>query len=395
MLVPPCGPLRAELENVAAALTRSDPARALKWLEGQAARRLLAALAARTGPVTHAALDQIGSAKGTAYLRAALVDTGALPGRDEHLAAFERWLPGALRQVGDDQDRRIVRSYATWEPLRRLRRQSSRHPLNHGQQMLARCDVQAAIRLAAWLHARNLSVSTCQQDDIDHWLTSPEPGRHQARNFLTWCTSRGHASNVEIRSASRASSRAVTVPDADHRWTIARNLLHDPGHDAVDRVAGCLVLLYAQPLTRIAVLTLADVHDAPVAMSLSPGTDPVEVPEPLAGLIRELTARRRGHTAIGLTDDSPWLFPGGLPGMPISPQRLGARLTSLGIPARAGRTAALIDLAGQLPATVLSKLLGLSPGTAALWNHAAGNTRAGYAAQVARRSAPVMSSLAP
>jgi hypothetical protein len=48
----------------------------------------------------------------------------------------------------------------------------------------------------------------------------------------------------------------VTLPGADHRWIIARDLLHGPGHDAVDRVAGCLVLLYAQPLTRIAVLTL-------------------------------------------------------------------------------------------------------------------------------------------
>jgi hypothetical protein len=70
-------------------------------------------------------------------------------------------LPGALRKVADDQDRRIICSYATWGPLRRLRRQSSRHPLNHGQQMVARSDVQPAIRLAGCLRDRRLSLAAC------------------------------------------------------------------------------------------------------------------------------------------------------------------------------------------------------------------------------------------
>lgn len=383
----PGQPMRAELAPVAAALTRGDPALALKWLESQAARRLLTALADRSGPVTHDALDQLGPAKTTAYLRAALVDAGTLSWRDQYLAAFERWLPGALGGVADSEDRRIIRSYATWGPLRRLRRQSSRRPLNHSRQAVARCDIQAAIRLSGWLRARKLSLRTCQQDDIDQWLTSAEPGRHQARNFLAWCNSRGYSRNTEIPAGLRHSARTVTTPDADRRWNLARDLLHGPGHDTVDRVAGCLVLLYAQPLTRIATLTLAHASETPSGLSLSLGSDPVDIPEPLARLVRELTARRRGHTAIGCADDSTWLFPGGQPGRPISPQRLGARLTRLGIPARAGRTTALINLAGQLPATTLSRLLGINLATATLWNQAAGNTRAGYAAQVARRSA--------
>jgi hypothetical protein len=58
--------------------------------------------------------------------------------------------------------------------------------------MVARSDVQSAIRLAGWLRDRRLSLAACQQDDIDQWLTSPEPGRFLARNFLAWCTSRGY-----------------------------------------------------------------------------------------------------------------------------------------------------------------------------------------------------------
>jgi hypothetical protein len=154
MLSPPGGPVRAELEPVTAALTRGEPELALKWLEGQAARKLLPVLAAGKGSVTHDALDKLGPARSTAYLRAALVAAGVLPWRDEHLAAFERWLPGALAKVSDDQDRRVIRSYATWGPLRRPRRQSSRRPLSRGQQVTARSDVQAAIRLTGWLRER-------------------------------------------------------------------------------------------------------------------------------------------------------------------------------------------------------------------------------------------------
>ena len=387
MLSPPGGPVRTELEPVAAALTRGKPELALKWLEGQAARKLLPALAAGKGPVTHDALDQLAPARSTAYLRAALVAAGVLPWRDEHLAAFERWLPGALAKVSDDQDRRVIRSYATWGPLRRLRRESSRRPLSRGQQVTARSDVQAAIRLTCWLRERDLSLVACRQAAIDAWLTSAEPGRFLAHNFLAWCTARGHAGDVEIPASTKEAARAVTFPDADHRWSIARDLLHGPGHQTVDRVAGCLVLLYAQPLTRIVVLTLGHVGETPGGLSLALGKDPVVIPEPLAGLIRQLTARRRGHTAIGRAEDSTWLFPGGQPGRPISPERLGARLRRLGISVRAGRTTALVDLAAQLPATVLSRLLGVTLGTATLWNQAAGNTRAGYAAHVARRSA--------
>ncbi|MGH3720242.1 MAG: hypothetical protein ACRDRI_15640 [Pseudonocardiaceae bacterium] len=73
------------------------------------------------------------------------------------------------------------------------------------------------------------------------------------------------------------------------------------------------------------------------------------MPDPLGGLVLRLAANRRGHAALGHTDDNPWLFPGGAPGRPISPTRLMARLQSFGIRARAERNTTLMDLAAQLP----------------------------------------------
>lgn len=47
-----------------------------------------------------------------------------------------------------------------------------------------------------------------------------------------------------------------------------------------------------------------------------------------------------------------------------------------------------MDLAAQLPAAVLSRLLGLTIGAAELWNQHAGANSATYAAKVSRRSQP-------
>ena len=110
---------------------------------------------------------------------------------------------------------------------------------------------------------------------------------------------------------------------------------------------------------------------------LSLGETPVKIPEPLATRIRDLVGRRRAHAAIGSTDDTPWLFPGGRAHRPISPERFQVGLTRLGIPARAGRAAALMDLTAQLPAVVLSKLLGISLGAAVQHVHLCGGVGLG------------------
>ncbi|TQM05998.1 hypothetical protein FB558_6228 [Pseudonocardia kunmingensis] len=60
-------------------------------------------------------------------------------------------------------------------------------------------------------------------------------------------------------------------------------------------------------------------------------------------------------------------------------------LQILGLGARAGRDTALMGLAARLPAAVLSQLLGTSISCATDWTVVAGNTRPGYAAEVARR----------
>jgi hypothetical protein len=114
------------------------------------------------------------------------------------------------------------------------------------------------------------------------------------------------------------------------------------------------------------------------------GDHDVPVPEPLGVVLTELIGTGRTHAGTGSPRESPWLFPGGLPGQPVTASRLGQRPNILGIYAMAGRRAALTDLATQLPAAVLADLLHLTPATAVRWMRQAGGEWSGYAAELAR-----------
>jgi hypothetical protein len=100
-----------------------------------------------------------------------------------------------------------------------------------------------------------------------------------------------------------------------------------------------------------------------------------------ASFSTELISNGRTHTGTGSLAASPWLFPGGLPGKPITAARLGSRLRALGVGAQTGRRAALLDLAGQLPAAVLADLVGLAPAIAVKWMRQAGGDWSSCAAE--------------
>src|SRR5680860_860926 len=85
-----------------------------------------------------------------------------------------------------------------------------------------------------------------------------------------------------------------------------------------------------------------DVNSDHVALRL--GREPVVVPEPLADLARQLVANRQGHAKIGEHGSSPWLFPGGRPGHPISSYRLTERLRQIALPPSQDRSLSLIHI---------------------------------------------------
>ena len=88
---------------------------------------------------------------------------------------------------------------------------------------------------------------------------------------------------------------------------------------------------------------------------------------------------------LGDRRTSPWLFPGGQPGRPVSADRLGQRLRQLGLRPAQTRSTALFQLATELPAAVLARMLGIHIKVAVAWQQAASADWTTYAADVSRR----------
>jgi hypothetical protein len=84
---------------------------------------------------------------------------------------------------------------------------------------------------------------------------------------------------------------------------LVRRLLHDDTLDPADRVAGLLILLFAQPLARIARLTVDQIVDHDGHVSLLPGTSPVQLPPPVDELVLTMRQRRHGY-AVGAAPTS-------------------------------------------------------------------------------------------
>jgi hypothetical protein len=343
------------------------PANVRQWLTHRpAAQTLLRGLADGTIPVSHTGLDQLEDNKTVGHLRRVLVASGVLPERDEHLHRLERWLRNTIDDIPDPANRRIVYRYAHWHHLRRLRARTTTtaKPVSAGQAKQLRNHVTAAAAILDTLGKAGRTLAELGHADIDQWLANRQIARRaELGAFLRWAR-RERLTTVAVAVRQWGGPRDSV--DHDQRWTHARRLLHDDTLATEDRVAGLLLVLYAQPASRINTLRHDQLQVAPDGMRLVFGTTPIDLPKPLVALMTTLASDRAGTERAA----SPWLFPGRPWTQPISATQLQRRLAAIGIPTRATRTAALIQLAIQLPAAVLARCLGIDISSAVAWQRA-------------------------
>jgi len=158
----------------------------------------------------------------------------------------------------------------------------------------------------------------------------------------------------------RYRGRSTPALDTHRRLAVLQRLFTDTSIELSDRVAGCLVLLYAQPLARIRTLTTADLDQRDDGTWIRLTRHHVPLPEPAGTLATTLAARARRNLNTMHNPSSPWLFPGRAAGHPVQAEQLGERLARLGI-TRVGRLGALNALVAEIPAPVLGQLIGYSP----------------------------------
>jgi hypothetical protein len=367
-------------------LTAEYPATVLDWLGKNTTASLLRELATGSRPLTHTTLDEFGDSKPLRHLRSVLAATGALPARDEHLARLEHWITRTIAQRPDPEQQQLLHRYAVWHVLRRLRRRLGDTHASYHQVAGAQQHVKAAITLFDWLTTHSLTLATATQGDLDAWLLDEDTSHHDAAgNFVRWAKKQ-KLTRLDFPAVKWAGPSSMI--DTETRWDQARWLLHDDTVKPEDRVTGLLVLLYAQWPATISRLTLDHIDITENDVRLRLGREPVVLPEPLATLVRQVLATRHGHASIGDHGTSPWLFPGGQPGRPISAYRLGERLHQLGIRPGQARSTTLFQLATELPAALLARMLGIHINVAIAWQRASSGDWTNYAATISHRNEP-------
>jgi hypothetical protein len=166
--------------------------------------------------------------------------------------------------------------------------------------------------------------------------------------------------HAERRHLDRQKPISTPLLTQDQRLAWIKELLTGDVESLPYRVAGTLLLLYAQPLVRIAALTTMAVDVTHGEVQISLGAEPVPVPGPFADMLTDhLRNRTNLRTGAGMVSN-PWLFPGRNAGKHLDPQTMQMRLHNRSISVLGARNSALQNLVAEIPPPVMANLLGYS-----------------------------------
>lgn len=377
------GEIHPQLQVVVNAIDTDKAARAvIGWLRETEWAKIIRGLACSGAPITHAALDELPATRAVTNVRGLLVETGVLEPRNDGVERTAKWIDIRLADepaaIG-----RIVRPYATWFVLSRIRKNGS-DSTSAGRN--ARARINSAILFLNWLDGRDQPLSGATQSDVDEWLTDGKTTRYLVRGFLLWAHGRGLC--PELHVPWRIRDDPINYLIEGQRKDLLASVLHKPDHPLQLRAAAALLLTFGLKPTAIVGLTVADVTRRNGRTFLRVGRRPLVMPGALGELVDQLAAEapERRHAILAPSDmPNQWLFPGTVPGRAADAGRLATVLNKqLGLPTRHARNTAISALALDLPAPVLASLLGIEIGTAIRWTKLVKRDWGDYLAQRAK-----------
>ncbi len=353
------------------------PESILAWKRNLQVLQLLGGITSGAIPLTHDGLTAAGRGKHISHLRSILEHHGLLPPRDEHLARFEGWLAAKLDTITSPTVRGPVEQFATWHHLRRLRSESKPGQSTDGPKRSAQQEITETIKFLTWLEqTHDRTASTCTQQDVDAYFTSGPTTRHLIRTFFVWAKHSKINKSVQIEYRQARTTPTITQ---DQRLAWLKELLTGDSESLPYRVAGILLLLYAQPLTKIGGLQTTAIARVDGETRIALGKEPIPVPEPFASQLNHHLYHRPNQRTAGGAVGTPWLFPSSRPGRHLDPQSIMHRLRPLGINLRGSRNTALRELVSQIPPPLVAEMLGYSDKVTQRHAVEAGNTWAMYA----------------
>lgn len=288
------GTVVAALRPVQAALlAAARPQSTLYWLTRASATgpHILARMASGELPISHQTFDALPAGRSTDYLRNLLTAAGVLPPYNPGIERIPRWLTGVLAPLPQNRADMLER-FVRWQLLHRLRRLHDRDAVTRSSVGNARATVLTAVRFLAWLDGNDLTLSTANQAALDSYLVA-HPGRAATlAPFLGWANRARLSSTLTVPTPPRAAPQ-VLLSD-DQRWRQIELLLHQQHARPYLRVAGLLTLLFAQPLSTVCRMTVAQVSTEPTRVTVSFGDVAIELPPLFDDLVRGyLTADRQ------------------------------------------------------------------------------------------------------
>lgn len=355
----------------------------LGWLRKSAkATHVLGALARRELELSHAAFDALGAAPSISFLRSLLMSCGVLPERSHNFSLLLPWL-GRFFSRCPEGHRSVLSAFAQWHVFRRLRDKARFGDISESSNRWARARLRCAAAFMKYVDSKGHTLKTCRQALLDEWLAHGPTSAYLVRDFVFWSYRRNLMQQLVV--PLRKVKNPVESIDVDARWSTIRRLTHDDTIPADLRVAGALNLLFGQHVSRVVRLTDAHVVSVDDEICVVLGREPTPLPDPFGRLILELAESRRRQKPARLPSGHVLLFPGKNYGKPTTTDVLTDRFKTIGITARAGRNAALMEVAATLPAPVLRDLLGIHINVAVLWNRAAGHSYANYVGRLKRQ----------
>jgi hypothetical protein len=362
----PDGSSNAQLKPVRQLLLFTDrPGNQIGWIAHSQTAHLLRKLAAIDGPITHNHLDALPQGRHEVFLRQLLVQAGVFPPRNDDLERIPPWLDTLL---GDEPEHRarLIRQFAHWFVLRRARRfaASRRYPNEVGKEL--RKQIRVALEFLTWLNALGLDLPAVNQTVLDQWLSCGNTRSYDVRYFVAWARSRRLVS--DLRVPSRARPQPEHLLDEQRRWQLLERCFDDTSIALDTRAAAALILLFGFSITRIRHLTTDYLKREDDHTYLRIGAHHLLLPPKLAHMLTDLGSGEHQRSRYTHTPDNPkWLFPGLVPGRPLSADGLRRKLNDFGFHPRPARNAALASLAAELPSAVLADLVGMHHTTAARW----------------------------
>ena len=354
----------------------SRPRSGILWLTKPHVPPILRALALGQVPLTHDGLSTLQPWRSVIHIRDLLVGCGVLAPVDRNLFLFEQWLPGWMQTIEDANHHKILQRFATWHVLRQLRTTAATEPIGPYRNQTARTYLRQGLLFLTDLAGHSHELGQCTQTDIDRWFVAASPSEQQSvRPFLRWAVRSRHAPKLHLPAQVSTSPTPISQKQ---RIALIRRIHAGTDMDLTERVIALLILLYAQPLSRIVRLTIDDVIRDGDQVFIRLGDPPVPIPGPFAEILTNYVANRSNLTTA-TNPTSRLLFPGRRAGQPLHPTSIRLRLHRLGIPNLNGRSSAIRELLLQAPAPVVAGMIGYNPAHAEQLAAQAGTTWKRYA----------------